>query len=47
MSLISRYIDNRLRRCLSNPAFLLLALVYVTSARRPRAISPRESMRAL
>jgi len=47
MSVIKRYIDNRIRRCLSNPAILLLALVYFSSARRPKAVFPRWATRAL
>jgi len=47
MSVIKRYLDNRIRRCLSNPAILLLALVYFSSARRPKAVFPRWATRAL
>ncbi|HQL89353.1 MAG TPA: hypothetical protein PLQ15_02040 [Syntrophales bacterium] len=47
MSVIKRHIDHRIRRCLSNPAILLLALVYLSSARRPKAVFPRWAVRAL
>lgn len=47
MSIIRRYIDKRIRRCLSNPAFLLLALVYLSSVRRPKAVYPGWATRAL
>jgi hypothetical protein len=30
------YMDKKIQRCLSNPAILVLALVYLSSPKRPR-----------
>ena len=34
MSMLQRYMDQRIKRCLANPAILVLALVYLSSAKR-------------
>ncbi len=34
MSTLQRYMDKRIKRCLANPAILVLALVYLSSAKR-------------
>ncbi|MCK7469318.1 MAG: hypothetical protein MZU91_15140 [Desulfosudis oleivorans] len=40
MSTLQRYMDKRIKRCLSNPAILVLALVYLASAKRRNPQSP-------
>ncbi len=32
MSMLQRYMDKRIKRCLTNPAILVLALVYLSSS---------------
>ncbi len=47
---LHRYMDKRIKRCLSNPAVLVLALVYLTSAssaKRPKAELPYWATQAL
>lgn len=38
--MLKRYMDKQIRRCLANPAILVLALVYLSSSRRPRPVLP-------
>jgi hypothetical protein len=40
MSTLQRYMDKRIKRCLTNPAILVLALVYLSSAKRSKAFLP-------
>jgi hypothetical protein len=47
MSALQRYMDKRIKRCLSNPAVLVLALVYLFSAKRSKAVIPHWETRAL
>lgn len=47
---LQRYMDKRIKRCLSNPAVLVLALVYLSSAsssKRPNAEMPHWATQAL
>jgi len=47
---LQRYMDKRIKRCLSNPAVLMLALVYLastSSAKRPNAEMPIWATQAL
>jgi hypothetical protein len=39
--------DKRIKRCLTNPAILVLALVYLSSAKRSKAILPCWPTKAL
>jgi hypothetical protein len=34
--MMKRYMDKQIRRCLANPAILVLALVYLSSSRRSK-----------
>ena len=47
MSTMQRYMDKRIKRCLTNPAILVLALVYLASAKRPKAVLPSWATKAL
>jgi len=38
--MLKRYMDKRIRRCLANPAVIILALVYLSSSRRVRSEFP-------
>ena len=40
MSTLQRYMDRRIKRCLAHPAILVLALVYLSSAKRSKAVLP-------
>ncbi|MCU0554604.1 MAG: hypothetical protein MUE57_07100 [Syntrophales bacterium] len=45
---LHQYMDKRIKRCLSNPAILVLALVYLSSsAKRPKAELPHWATQAL
>jgi len=47
---LHHYMDERIKRCLSNPAVLMLALVYISSAsssKRPKAQLPYWATQAL
>ena len=44
---LHQYMDKRIKRCLSNPAILVLALVYLSSAKRPKADLPHWATQAL
>lgn len=47
---LHHYMDKRIKRCLSNPAVLMLALVYISSAsssKRPKAQLPYWATQAL
>jgi hypothetical protein len=39
--------DQRIKRCLANPAILVLALVYLSSAKRSKAVLPGWATKAL
>jgi hypothetical protein len=47
--LLHQYMEKRIKRCLSNPAILVLALVYLSasSAKPPKAVLPAWATRAL
>ena len=47
MSPLQRYINKRIKRCLTNPAILVLALVYLSSAKRSKAVLPSWATKAL
>ena len=47
MSTLQQYMDKRIRRCLSNPAVLVLALVYLSSAKPSKAVLPCWATKAL
>lgn len=47
MSALNQYMEKRIKRCLSNPAVLVLALVYLSSPKRPKAELPRWATQAL
>lgn len=47
MSMLQQYMDKQVKRCLSNPAILVLALVYVSSAKRLKAEFPYWATQAL
>jgi hypothetical protein len=47
MSPLQRYMDKQIKRCLSNPAVLVLALVYLSSAKRPKTVIPSWAKQAL
>ncbi|MGE5798802.1 MAG: hypothetical protein ACM337_00585 [Syntrophaceae bacterium] len=47
MSPLQRYTDKQIKRCLSNPAVLVLALVYVSYAKRPKTVIPAWATQAL
>ena len=47
MSTLQDYMDKRIKRCLTNPAILVLALVYLSSAKRPKAVLPSWATKAL
>ncbi len=47
MSTLQGYMDKRIKRCLANPAILVLALVYLASAKRPKAVLPIWATKAL
>jgi hypothetical protein len=38
--MLKRYMDKQIKRCLTNPAILVLALVYLSSSRRTRTSLP-------
>ena len=46
---LHQYMEKRIKRCLSNPAILVLALVYLSasSAKPPKAVLPAWATRAL
>ncbi len=39
--------DKQIKRCLSNPAVLVLALVYLSSAKQLKAVCPNWATKAL
>jgi len=47
MSTLQRYMDRRIKRCLTNPAILVLALVYLSSAKSSKAVLPSWATKAL
>ena len=47
MSTLQGYIDKRIKRCLTNPAILVLAMVYLASAKRSKAVLPHWATKAL
>jgi len=47
MSMLQRYMDQRIKRCLTNPALLVLALVYLSSAKPSKAVLPGWATKAL
>ena len=47
MSTLQRYLDKRIKRCLTNPAILVLALVYLSSAKRSKAVLPCWATKAI
>ncbi len=47
MPALQRYMDQRIKRCLANPAILVLALVYLSSAKRSKAVLPDWATKAL
>ena len=49
MSTLQRYMDKRIKRCLDNPAILVLALVYLSSSpqNRSKAVLPGWATKAL
>ena len=47
MPTLHHFMDKRIKRCLSNPAVLVLALVYLSSAKRPKAGLPRWATQGL
>jgi len=47
MSTLQQYMDKRIKRCLTNPAVLVLALVYLSSAKRSKASLPYWATQAL
>jgi len=49
MSTLQRYMDKRIKRCLTNPAILVLALVYLSasSAKPSKAVLPSWATKAL
>lgn len=49
MSTLQGYMDKRIRRCLANPAILVLALVYLSasSAKPSKAVLPSWAIKAL
>jgi hypothetical protein len=47
MSTLQGYMDNRIKRCLTNPVILVLALVYLASSKRPKAVLPHWATKAL
>lgn len=49
MSMLERYMDQQLKRCLGNPAIFVLALVYLSSssAKRSKAVLPGWATKAL
>jgi hypothetical protein len=47
MSMLQRYMDKQIKRCLSNPAILVLALVYLSSAKRSKPAIPHWATQAL
>jgi hypothetical protein len=47
MSPLQRYMDKQIKRCLSNPAVLVLALVYLSSSKRPKTVCPNWATKAL
>ena len=47
MSPLQRYINKRIKRCLTNPAILVLALVYLSCAKRSKAVLPCWATKAL
>jgi hypothetical protein len=38
--MLKRYMDKQIRRCLANPAVIIIALVYLSSSRRARPEFP-------
>jgi hypothetical protein len=47
MSTLQGYMEKRIKRCLTNPAILVLALVYLASAKRSKAVLPHWATKAL
>lgn len=47
MSTLQIYMDKRIKRFLSNPAILVLALVYLSSAKPSKAVLPCWGTKAL
>ena len=49
MSTLQGYMDKRIKRCLANPAILVLALVYLSasSAKPSKAVLPSWAIKAL
>jgi hypothetical protein len=49
MSTLQQYMDKRIKRCLTNPAILVLALVYLSSssAKPSKAVLPSWATKAL
>ena len=49
MSTMQRYMDKRIKSCLTNPAILVLALVYLSasSAKPSKAVLPSWATKAL
>ena len=47
MSALQQSMDKRIKRCLSNPAVLVLALLYVSSAKRSKPALPYWATQAL
>ena len=46
--MLKDYMDKKIQRCLSNPAILVLALVYLSSAKQPKkAACPYWAIQAL
>jgi hypothetical protein len=47
VSALSKIMDRRIRKCLSHPGIILLALIYLFSSRRAKAVFPYWATQAL
>jgi hypothetical protein len=47
LTMLKHYMEKKIQRCLSNPAILVLALVYLSSAKRSKPAIPHWATQAL